>query len=352
MSQLGGPNSQNIGGVHFTVGVAGAEQASAQVDKTAASVQNLGTAAQQAAPKIDAAAGSESGGGVKGFVAGLKSATKPFRESFNLFSSFIGIATRLVGVLGLAIGALASMGAGIKALNDWLHDTEKKTDDAVEALRAYAKELERIQKATDGLGKGGINVEAIDTAKEAMDRLTAATKEMIEVREASDVMPGDAVYIIDKAARAKYEALQAEIESLKRTIDLIHEKAAAEKELHDARTKQHKELEEHDKRMADLQKEIDDANKEAADKDAKEWEKKRKREQEHMEKEAEFVEWVNKEKEKAREKELEHAKKMADEMQDFREEQSKLFNGSNLATSLAQMVDTLERLNAKSGGKF
>lgn len=201
MSQAGGPSSlgggENIGGVHFTVGAVGAEQATQAVNQTAGAVQNLGNTAQTTGRKVATANAT----GVAGFTAGLKASTKTFRDFTGAITGTIARFSAFIGIFGLVTAGFAGLVAGGARLFDWTVKQGKglkELDDSWKAVREsqdkYSVAIEKLQRL-NALAKGGVlpatiqnlNEERIKALQDEVEK-GAMERARLQAREAELLM--------------------------------------------------------------------------------------------------------------------------------------------------------------------
>lgn len=214
MSQLGGPNSQRIGGVHIDVTAQGAQKAAADINATAAATRNLGTAAQTAAPKIDAAVG-DGRRGISGFATALKSTTKPLRDFMSAIVGTLGLVTRALGVIGLVVSAIGAVTVGLVKLTEWivkqgkgLKDLDERWQKVIDSNNEYMAVSEKLAKSQGGPLTTNINRASVKAAEEEHKK---ASEELASAQAKLSFFQSPAAGVLGTQARdtaVQYYAVQ------------------------------------------------------------------------------------------------------------------------------------------------
>lgn len=156
MSQLGGSNSQRVGGVHIDVEARGAAQAQEQLNAVGGAAQNLGQNAEAADKQVKKATA-----GIAGWAQRLKDTTSVFRNSVNAVTQFAGRITGLIGLFGLVSASIYGVVKGIGALWDGLVNMDRRLKEApanwqkvIDAHNQYYAVLEKIAQVQSKVTPG------------------------------------------------------------------------------------------------------------------------------------------------------------------------------------------------------
>lgn len=178
MSQLGGGQSQQIGGVSFGIGVTGAEQAKAQVDATAKSVENLGNQAQAAGAK-SAGAAVKTGA----FFESIKGINKAYTATVGTILKFIGhlgaITAAITAIGFAAVGGARLLGGLWEAMVKAGKGAQDLRDDIKSLLAEHEKYnavLARLAVAGKTALTANIDQAAIKASEQRRDSLAAEIK--------------------------------------------------------------------------------------------------------------------------------------------------------------------------------
>jgi hypothetical protein len=152
---------------------------------------------------------TESAGGVSGFTAGLKEATKPGRDLVNIISALVGGVTRVLGIIGLVSSALYgvySVVENILTYSDRVADSAKRARSELAGMRADA--------ASSGAGSKDYGGGEIEAAMQRLDELQRKrTKNVKETQE--KLLGSDSFKKTQERINALYKAINSGPESRK-----------------------------------------------------------------------------------------------------------------------------------------